>query len=435
MQADDGGSSMAAATADPGRRPSSSLTPAIVALGAALSIQFGANVTQIAFGLATDTAYQPPYSIARMSLVQSDLRIIRKAAEGYVAGAQDHDAVRQYARSHDPWTRRFPGTPIVYQLLALVNLLPERGLHLLWLFAVPACVAVSLLLATRLLVPIPGSEGRWVLLLTLLTLFGSTPLLFQMERGNVDWIAFTLYMIALAGLSRGNSYGSGMLLGMATVVKLYPGFLLPCLLLSRRFKAVLAALGTMLAVVVVTGPVNNWQWIKALTEDRVVSFGLHPANAGLANLIGTLGLSENATIARLSYATFLLLVVTFLAVAFVRQRRAPIDIGRIGLISIPFMFLMPLTHWAYALFALVALLPLLCALYREREDLRALVLAVSALIGVTQAPFVALRCFAVGLSIVMPVYSICVLCLALLSIWLVARGACDAPRATSAVSV
>jgi len=49
-------------------------------------------------------------------------------------------------------------------------------------------------------------------------------------------------------------------------------------------------------------------------------------------------------------AIFLLLVVAFLAVVFVRQRRASVDIGRIGLIAIPFMFLMPLTHWAYALF-------------------------------------------------------------------------------------
>ncbi len=433
MPASDGPSG--AATAGAPRHPSSSLIPAIVALATILAIQFGANMTQIAFGLVTDTPYQPPNPIARMSLVQSDLRIIHKATQGYLAGAEDYDAVRQYARSHDPWTRRFPGAPIGYRLVAAMNLLSERAVHWLWLLAVPVCVLVSLLVATRMLVSAEGGEGRLVFLLTLLVLLASTPFLFQIERGNVDWIAFTLYMTALASLSRGHSYGSGVLLGMATAVKLYPGFLLPCLLLSRRLKPVLTALGTMLAVALVTGPRNNWQWLKTTATDRVSTFGLHPSNAGLANLIGVLGFSQSAILASLSYAIFLLLVVAFLAVVFVRQRRASVDIGRIGLIAIPFMFLMPLTHWAYALFALVALLPLLSALYCERADLRPQILAVSALIGVTQAPFVALRCFAVGLSIVMPLYSACVLALSLLSIWLVARGAADAPRATPAVSV
>jgi hypothetical protein len=432
MPASDGSSEAANAVAR--RYTSSSLTPAIVALGAILAIQFGASMTQIAFGLVTGTPYQPPNPIPRMSLVQSDLRIIHKATQGYLVGAPDHDAVRQYARDNDPWTRRFPGAPIGYRLVASMNLLSERSMHWLWLFAVPVCIATSLLVATRMLVPAECGEGRLVFLLTLLVLLASTPFLFQIERGNVDWIAFTLYMTALASLSRGHSYGSGVLLGMATAVKLYPGFLLPCLLLSRRLKPALTALGTMLAVVLVTGPRNNWQWLKAMAADRVSTFGLHPCNAGLANLIGTLG-AQSATLASLSYAIFLLLVATFLAVVFVRRRRASVDVGRIGLIAIPFMFLMPLTHWAYALFALVALLPLLCALYGERADLRAPLLAVSALIGVTQAPFVALRCFAVGLSIVMPLYSACVLCLSLLSIWLVARGACDAPRATPAISV
>jgi hypothetical protein len=232
-------------------------------------------------------------------------------------------------------------------------------------------------------------------------------------------------MIALAGLSRGHSYASGFLLGMATTVKLYPAILLPCLLLSRRLKPVLVAVGTMLAVVLVTGPGNNWQWLQSLAGDRVRTFGLHPCNAGLANLACALGLARGSALATLSYALFLLLASAFFGVAFVRRRRAALDFGRLGLLVMPFMFLMPLTHWAYALFALPGLLPLLSDLYRSRAELRGPILAAAALIGITQSPFVALRSFPIGLTIVMPLYAICVLGLSLLSIWLVACGAVD----------
>jgi hypothetical protein len=426
--------SACAATNGARSRPSSALTPAVVALGVALAIQFGAHMTQIAFGLVTDTPYQPPYPIARMSLVQADLRILNAGNKAYLSGVRDYDAVRQSAHENDPWKRKYPYPPAVYRLLAAVNLVPGRSAHLLWLFVAPTCIILSFLATARALVPAEGYEGRLVLALTLLALLASTPLVFQIERGNFDWVVFTLYVVALAGLTRNVSYGSGILIGVATCLKLYPAIILPLLLLSRRFKAAVTAAGTVVAVGLVTGPVNNWQWIRTLAADRVSSFGLHPCNAGLANLIGALGFAESATLPRLSYAIFLLLVATFLAVAFLRQQRAPVHIGRIGLMAIPFTFLVPLTHWAYALFALVAMLPLLCALYAEREDLRRQVLVVSALIGITQSPFVAARCFPAGLSVVMPIYAICVLGLSLLSIWLVARGAADTPRATPAVS-
>ena len=413
----------------------SPLVPPLLTLGVILLLQFAAQLFQVGLAVATDTPYQPPYPIARMSLAQADFRMIYAGNQAFLAGARDHDAVRQYVANNEPWNRKYPYPPIVYRLFAGVNLLSKPSAHHLWLLAIPLCVVLSLLATARVLVPSEGGEARLVIVLMLLGLLGSTPLVFQIERGNFDWVVFALYLTALAGLLRNHPLSSGVLIGLATSLKLYPGILLPCLLLCRRLKPTLAALGTMLAVVVVTGPNDNWHWLKALAEDRARSFGLHPCNAGLANLIGTLGVSDGTALARVSYAAFLLLVVSFLAVIFLRQRRASVDVGRIGLIAIPFMFLMPLTHWAYALFALLALLPLLSALYREREDLRPQILAVSVLIGVTQAPFVALRSFPAGLPIVMPVYSACVLCLSLLSIWLVAGGAADAPRATPSVSV
>ncbi len=382
---------------------------------------------QVAIAVHRGGPYEAPFPFAYMSQAQADFRAIWTGNQAYLEGEPDHDAVRRFVRFNEPWKRKYPYPPIVYRLFAGVNLLRPSHASVLWLLAGPFCALLSTFAAAPSLYPGAGSSGQAVRALVLLGLLGSTALAFQMERGNFDWVVFALYMVALAGMSQGKSVAGGVLLGVATCLKLYPGVMLLLLVALRRRTALLAALGTAALVVIVTSPLDNWQWLSALAADRATSFGLHPGNASLANLIGALGIVRRSALPPVSLALFSLLVLAVVAAALIRRRRAALDVARLGVCVLPFMFMMPLTHWSYALFALMAMLPALAAVYEERPGLRWPVIATAALVGLCQAPVVAWRAYPGWRPVVMPIYGGCVLLLGLLAIWLVACGAADAP--------
>ena len=423
---------------DPTPRPAtlrSPLVPPLLVLGVILLLQFAAQLFQVGLGIATDTPYAPPYPIARMSLTHSDYRMQRGANEAYLAGSGDFDAVRQQAQQRDDWKRKYFYPPMAYHLLAALNRLPEMAGHFTWLAATLLVVTLALTLAARETLGQPGQAHRAVLLVTLLCLSQSTPFLFQIERGNFDWLALSLCALALVALGARRPWVGGFLIGVAAALKVYPLLLLPILVCVRRWRAPLAALATLAVSVLLFGPRDHLQWLRAMTADRAQSFGPHPSNASIANLLYACGVTDTAALTRVTGIAFLALCAAFMMVLLWRSRRTPLDVVRVGLFALPFMFLVPAVHWAYTLFILLALVPVLAALYRDQPALRFAAVLLAVVIGITQAPITAPRFSPAFLPFVMPLYSAALLTVVLLSIWLVARGAADAPRATPAVSV
>ena len=110
---------------------------------------------------------------------------------------------------------------------------------------------------------------------------------FGREREDFTWLCAILLLwpdfmvgIALGSLSvlvsvsivgawyllRSNSVrAAGVLLGISILLKLYPGFLLLHLLLSRNWRALVSALLTVVAGFLITlcviGPAAHWQWV------------------------------------------------------------------------------------------------------------------------------------------------------------------------------
>jgi len=413
----------------------SPLVPPLLTLGVILLLQFAAQLFQVDLAVATDTRYAPPFPLAYMSLAHADYRILSAGNAAYLSGARDLDAVRRQAREQDDWKRKYCYPPMAYRLLAGLNLLSPQAAHFAWLGLALLATILALVVTVRHFAGQLGSVSQGVLAITLLCLSQSTPFLFQIERGNFDWIALSLCLLALASLGAKRPWAAGFLIGVAAALKVYPLLLLVIFVCVRRWRAVLAALATIGASVLILGPRDHLQWIRFLAADRALTFGPHPSNVSIANLLYACGITDAVTLTRVTGIAFLALCGAFMIVLLWRGRRLPLDVVRTGLFALPYMFLVPPVHWAYTLFALLALLVVLAAVYQERPTLRLPTALLAVAIGISQSPITAPRFYPAWAPFVMPLYSITLLVIVLLSIWLVAGGAADAPRATPVVSV
>jgi hypothetical protein len=105
-----------------------------------------------------------------------------------------------------------------------------------------------LVVALALARSIGGSEGVIVGMLVPV-LVASIPLLVNLQWGQAHILTFMLSMGAFVAFQRGRAPLGGLLLGAATVFKLFPGLLLLYLLLRRRFRE---AAWTLAACAVIT---------------------------------------------------------------------------------------------------------------------------------------------------------------------------------------
>jgi hypothetical protein len=140
-----------------------------------------------------------------------------------------------------PMTFCYPYPPVVPRLFAWVGLLTPRTAMVVWLVALAAIAAA-------------GTRACWStrrelglcevpLPIALAAVLYSSPVLYALERGNVDLIILLAVLVAL-GLMRRRTAATeavaGLVLAVASWSKLYPGLLALGLLALRR-RRVLAA--------------------------------------------------------------------------------------------------------------------------------------------------------------------------------------------------
>lgn len=193
---------------------------------------------------------------ARESL-QMDLAAFYTAGEALNHGLSPY---RSYA-DHDPsiWDgvdlfthSRFLYPPQVAVLMRPLAWLSYAAAKRLWMALSLGCVAASLAVTGH----VYGLRHRWALILATATGTAlSYPLLTHLERGQID--VLTLLFIVLASTALGRripraELGAGVLLCVATLLKLHCVYVLPFLAIRKKGWALLGYLGGGLSIGILT---------------------------------------------------------------------------------------------------------------------------------------------------------------------------------------
>jgi Glycosyltransferase family 87 len=162
--------------------------------------------------------------------------------------------------------------PFAAVLAPLAALLPAdpRAANWLW-FGIGLVILVVSVLAVARAEGLAGpnarfallrGRGAWWLVAGALAL---PPIIAELVLGNVHLEILGLLSLAWLGLRRGTPNGeavAGVAIGIAALMKVFPGLLVLWLLASRRYRAALAAVVAAVAVTLITLPVTGVQpWL------------------------------------------------------------------------------------------------------------------------------------------------------------------------------
>jgi len=155
---------------------------------------------------------------------------------------------------------------------------------------------------------------------------------FELVMGNVQLILVGLFVLAWVGIERSDgagAYGAGVAIGVATIIKVFPGVLILWLLLTRRFRAAIAAIVTMAVLAALTLP---WVGVGAWLDYVLVLANIGPPVDIWSSISPTTVLSEltGFTIARVAVLAVGLFLIAWAAL----RRPAPTSFAIALMVSI-----------------------------------------------------------------------------------------------------
>lgn len=241
----------------------------------------------------------------------------------------------------EPWTQAHPAG-MTLLLASLVPWLHVRSIMLLFsLMSVASLLGTVWLLRSELRIP---DDSRLWLAFTL-ALLGWFPFWIVVRTGQVSFLLAFLMTLAWSFLRRERSVAAGICLGVATALKLFPGFLIVYLLLRRRkafWPAALTA-GTLLV-----GSFGLVGWRNSLDYFRVVNFVQeyyrgYKANLSMLSVFSGLAPSLDARwhFAIMLSRVFLVAVLGFLAWSVTRKSRTVAGMPTLDIEYAMFMVLLP----------------------------------------------------------------------------------------------
>jgi hypothetical protein len=142
-------------------------------------------------------------------------------------------------------------------------------LRMAWFGLTIAGLLAAMLAVARALGPTAGTRA----LLFAPLVWASMPTVNTLQKGNVQVLVIALSMLAMVLFERRRAAAGGLLLGYATVSKLYPGMLVLYLLMRRQWRALAWTAALSAALVAVS----------------LLDVGLGPYGAFLTHLPGILG--------------------------------------------------------------------------------------------------------------------------------------------------
>lgn len=201
----------------------------------------------------------------------------RPTVEKLVHGENIYAA--EHVRDGEP---PFPTTPIV--ALALFPLLEMPPLPGAIVFAIIKIIMAALAVRWAILLAI-GSPARappaWAI--ALVVVLTARPIISDIQHGNINLLVLFLVMAGLWLFARERPMWGGILIGIATVVKVTPGLLILYFLWKREWRVVMGCVIGMAAAValpaVILGSRANYDmhfsWFEAMILPFVSSGGTH----------------------------------------------------------------------------------------------------------------------------------------------------------------
>ena len=173
--------------------------------------------------------------------LQMDLAAYYAAGQSVQAGASPY--VNHVDRDPPIWDgvnvfrhSRFLYPPLVASGFGLLALVPYYPLKFLWMALTLLALVATLIVAVRL-ARLEATPGEWLVIGVVVCSY--YPVLTLLERGQVDTFTLLLILAALALMrsrrSR-SSFAAGVLFSLASLLKLNCIFLLPFLLIRRRWR-------------------------------------------------------------------------------------------------------------------------------------------------------------------------------------------------------
>jgi hypothetical protein len=200
---------------------------------------------------------------------------------------------------------------------------------------------------------------------------GYQPLVNCFAQGNIEMIEMAITLAAILMLARGRGRGSGVLIGVAAMIKFLPVGFLGWLFIRGRWRACAAGVVTIAIIGAVTAGTLGWThnatvkdmlWAEDLPiagfhESSVTSFFLHRAGVldvtGRAQQLWIPSARETAA-ARAGQLASVLFAAGYGAALVLRRRRAvsPFEV------SVLFMAMFMIVPWNHDYYYIFALMPI-----------------------------------------------------------------------------
>ena len=169
----------------------------------------------------------------------------------------------QLAGTYSPQSQPYVYPPFLAVLVVPLAAAIEDVRIANWLWAgLGTVVLVTTVLAVARRERLGGRLGQ---LLLVAAAFAYAPVIGELIIGNVHLVILGLVAGAWLAISRGTRRGevaAGVLVGLATLIKVFPGILVLWFLLTGRYRAAAAALATMGVLAIATLPVTGLQpWL------------------------------------------------------------------------------------------------------------------------------------------------------------------------------
>ncbi|MDP9221348.1 MAG: glycosyltransferase 87 family protein [Actinomycetota bacterium] len=292
---------------------------------------------------------------------QVDLEVYREAGRSIIYGRHIYDVLTE-----PPQLLPFTYPPFAALIALPIALVPFEAAAWLWTAAQVAATAATVWIAGR---PLLARAGRWRPVATgavTVVMVWLHPVSDGIRFGQVNAFIVLACLVDLA--VRRPRWARGVLIGLATAVKLTPGTFLLYFLSARRWRAAVAVLagaaGATVAALLILPEASLAFWGGALQDPNRLGPNGGTSNQSIRGFLIRLGPSGVA-----GSVLWVVLLVLTLWLGFAVARRAndsgelALQVGAVGLVAV----LISPVSWIHHLAWLVVVIP---ALVGDGRDLR-----------------------------------------------------------------
>jgi alpha-1,2-mannosyltransferase len=280
-----------------------------------------------------------------------DLAVYRMGGQGFLQSRQLYGMVTQF------WHLPFTYPPISALFAAPLALVSWRSDQLIWVFAICVSVIVCIRLACRPLLMAVGRYAPMAVAALFVLFIYLAPMRDELQFGQVDIILLALCVGDC--LTEKPRWPRGLLIGVATAIKLIPGVFIIYLLISRRTKAArtaaISAVGCTVLGFAITPRDSIEYWDHQVFNMNRIGSSSSTSNQSLHGLM--LHLSGHSTVPFALWAGLALIVAAFGFACARRMSHTGNDITGVAIVALLSALLSPIS-WIHEY---VVIIVVICA--------------------------------------------------------------------------